>query len=546
MRKWWCCLALLCACTAGGFADVFDELSDEEKVGQTLVVFVDIDSAEQVRPLIEEGKMGGVLVQWGNYSLSKTKKLIEKLQGWAQKSPHKIPLLISIDYEGGTVHTPITLGFDYLPTNLMLSAAGSEESTAAVAYLAGQELRRAGVHINFSPVLDVNSNPHNPIIGVRSFGSDPDEVARMGVAMMHGFQAAGIVSVVKHYPGHGDTQTDSHFEVPVVKGDAKTLREIHLKPFARAIEAGADGVMTGHILYPAFDDKNISTFSKKILYDILRGELGFKGLVVTDSLDMRSATAYCTIAGCAVKSFEAGADMILLGRYIKPRATFDKIFAQVQTQNMQERVNVSARKIVELKKQLGLLSGPLPKPAPIEKAFRQELQEISRQAVTLVRNRKNVVPVKTDTQTPTVCAVFFAPARFSDQLSNFAKPFLEKGWKVRTYNASSAPRARDISRAQNCAKGADVVVATSLQWADKFNISQRKAITALLQEHPDLVLISTMSPYDIANYPEVDTILATYGLNRYALSTAADILLGNIEPKGKMPVDIGALKKPTK
>lgn len=544
MRKWGWCLALLVACAAGGFADAFDDLSDEEKVGQTLVVFVDIDSAEQVRPLIEEGKMGGVLVQWGNYSLTQTKKLIEKLQGWAQNSPHKIPLLISIDYEGGTVHTPITLGFDYLPTNLMLSAAGSEEKTATIGFLAGQELRRAGVHINFSPVLDVNSNPHNPIIGVRSFGSDPDEVSRMGIAMMHGFQAAGIVSVVKHYPGHGDTQTDSHFEVPVVKADEKTLREVHLKPFARAIEAGADGVMTGHILYPAFDDKNISTFSKKILYDILHGELGFNGLVVTDSLDMRSATAYCTIAGCAVKSFEAGADMILLGRYIKPRATFDKIFAQVQAQDMQARVDISARKIFELKKQLGLFDNKPVKPSPIEKAFREELQDISRAAVTLVRNRKNFVPMQTEAlpQTPTLCAVFFAPARFSDQLSDFAKPFLEKGWNVRTYNASSAPRARDISRAKNCAKGADAVVVTSLQWADKFNISQRKAISALLQDHADLVLISTMSPYDIANYPEVDTILATYGLNRYALSTAADILLGNVEPKGKMPVDIGALK----
>jgi beta-N-acetylhexosaminidase len=508
-----------------------------------LVVFVDIDSAEQVRPLIEQVKMGGVLVQWGNYSLAQTKKLIQKLQGWAQKSPHKIPLLISIDYEGGTVHTPITLGFDYLPTNMMLSAAGSEERTASVAYLAGQELRRAGVHMNFSPVLDVNSNPHNPIIGVRSFGSDPELVSRMGVAMMNGFRAAGVLSIVKHYPGHGDTQTDSHFEVPVVKADEKTLREVHLKPFARAIAAGADGVMTGHILYPAWDDKNISTFSKKILYDILHDELGFKGLVVTDSLDMRSATAYCTIAGCAVKSFEAGADMILLGRYIKPQATFNKIFAQVQAQNMQERVNLSARKIYEVKKQIGLLDGTLTTPAPIEKAFRQQLQQVSRQAVTLVRDRKHFLPVHAENKTPSVCAVFFAPARFADQLSDFAKPFLEKGWKVRTYNASFVPHARDISRAQACAKGADVVVVTSLQWADKANLSQKKAFNALVQEHPDVVLISTMSPYDIANYPEADTILATYGLNRYALRTAADILLGNIEAQGKLPVDISALKQ---
>ena len=173
----------------------FEDLSFEEKLGQTLVVFVDVDSAEQNRKAIEEGKIGGVLIQWGNYSLPQTKELVAKLQSWAAKSPHKIPLLISIDYEGGTVYTPITLGFEYLPTNMMLSATQDEEAAATVAYLAGLELRRAGVHINFSPVLDVNSNPHNPIIGVRSFGSDPDNVTKMGLSLMNGFKASGIMAV---------------------------------------------------------------------------------------------------------------------------------------------------------------------------------------------------------------------------------------------------------------------------------------------------------------------------------------------------------------
>ena len=200
-------------------APVFEDLSFDEKLGQTLVVFVDVDSAELVRPAIEAGKIGGVLIQWGNYSLKQTQALVDKLQSWAAKSPHKIPLLISIDYEGGTVYTPITLGFDYLPTNMMLSASGDEEGAATIAYLAGLELRRAGVHINFSPVLDVNSNPHNPIIGVRSFGSDPKNVTRMGVSLINGFKAAGILSIVKHFPGHGDTSLDSHYEVPVVKAD---------------------------------------------------------------------------------------------------------------------------------------------------------------------------------------------------------------------------------------------------------------------------------------------------------------------------------------
>ena len=274
MRHWLAALLLIGALPVWG-AVQFEDLSYEEKLGQTLVVFVDVDRAALVRPAIEAGKIGGVLIQWGTYSLEQTKELVKTLQGWAAKSPHKIPLLISIDYEGGTVYTPITLGFDYLPTNMMLSASQDEEGAAAIAYLAGLELRRAGVHINFSPVLDVNSNPNNPIIGVRSFGSDPANVTKMGLSLMNGFKAAGIVSVVKHFPGHGDTSTDSHYGVPVVKDSYEDLQKIHLAPFAEAVRQGVPGVMTGHVLYPALDSQNIATFSQPILQDLLRHKMGF-------------------------------------------------------------------------------------------------------------------------------------------------------------------------------------------------------------------------------------------------------------------------------
>ena len=293
MKKFWLLLVMLgWGSPFVQAATTFDNLSLEEKLGQTLVAFVDVDSAEQVRLAIEEGKIGGVLIQWGNYSLEETKQLIQKLQSWAKKSPHQIPLLISIDYEGGTVHTPITLGFDYLPTNMMLSAADDENATASLAYLAGLELRRAGIHINFSPVLDVNSNPHNPIIGVRSFGEDPNKVTQMGLSLIHGFQAAGILSIIKHFPGHGDTAQDSHYKIPAVNASYEQMQKIRLAPFAAAIKQGVDGIMTGHVLYPALDRQNIATFSKPILNDLLRKKMGFKGLLVTDSLDMKSATSF--------------------------------------------------------------------------------------------------------------------------------------------------------------------------------------------------------------------------------------------------------------
>lgn len=539
MRKLLLAVLLFCALSAQAAAR-FEDLSYEEKLGQTLVVFVDVDSAEQVRPAIESGKIGGVLIQWGNYSLKQTQALVKKLQKWAQNSPHQIPLLISIDYEGGTVYTPITLGFDYLPTNMMLSAAQDEEGAASLAYLAGLELRRAGVHINFSPVLDVNSNPHNPIIGVRSFGADPANVTKMGLALINGFEAAGVISIVKHFPGHGDTSEDSHYNVPVVKADYAQLRKIHLEPFWQAVRAGVRGVMTGHVLYPALDNKNIATFSKPILQDLLRQKMGFKGLIVTDSLDMKSATSYCTIAGCAVRSLASGADMVLLGRYVKPVSVFNEVSAATRRQGLQPQVEAAAKKIFDLKQELGLLDGSRTVPAPIEQAYQVELEKISDAAVTLVRDRKKLLPFVpvAGKQSPTVCAVFFAPSRFADQLMSFSKPFLQKGWKIRSYNAALTPRKKDSERAAACAKGADLLIVTSLQWADKTNINQKNAINGLIRENKNTVFISTMSPYDIKNYPEADVVIATYGLNKYVLQTAANIILGNLRPQGILPVDL--------
>lgn len=538
MKKLLLAVCLMCALPLAAQTR-FEDLSPEEQLGQTLVVFVDVDSAELVRPAIEQGKIGGVLIQWGNYSLAETKKLVDKLQTWAANSPHKIPLFISIDYEGGTVYTPITLGFDYLPTNMMLSAARDEEGAAAIAYLAGLELRRAGVHINFSPVLDVNSNPHNPIIGVRSFGSDPASVTRMGGALINGFKAADIVSVVKHFPGHGDTSADSHYDVPVVRASYSQLQKIHLAPFEAAVKQGVPGVMTGHILYPALDNKNVATFSRPILQDLLRGTMGFKGLIVTDSLDMKSATSYCTIPGCAVRALESGADMILLGRYVKPVSVFSQVWREVQAKHLEPAVEEAARKVFDLKKQMGLLDNSRAVPAPIEEAYHMALAKISAESVTLVRDRKKLLPFKpAANKKPTVCAVFFAPARFADQLMSFSKPFLQKGWTIRSYNAALTPRKKDSQRAAACAKGADLLIVTSLQWADKTNINQKNAINGLIGENPNTVFISTMSPYDIKNYPEADVVMATYGLNKYVLQTAADIILGNQSAHGVLPVDL--------
>lgn len=531
---------MLCWLALPGWSAVtFEDLSAEEQLGQTLVAFVDVDSAELVRPAIEQGKLGGVLIQWGNYSVRETRHLINKLQGWAAKSPHKVPLLIAIDYEGGTVYTPITLGFEYLPTNMMLAASQDEEKAATLAYLAGLQLRRVGVHINFSPVLDVNSNPRNPIIGVRSFGGDVATVTKMGMALMNGFRAAGIIPIVKHFPGHGDTEMDSHYAVPVVTADEAELNRIHLAPFKEAVKQGVPGVMTGHVLYPALDKENVASFSKTILQKTLREEMGFDGLIVTDSLDMKGATSFCTIAGCAVRSLEAGADLVLLGRYIKPLTLFGQINETVQKKKAQSRVQDAARRVFALKEKLGLLKDTVPTlPEATEKVYKTTLEELSKEAVTLVRDYNGLIPFISAKQRPTVCAIFFAPPRFADQLMPVSKPFLARNYQVRTYNAPLTPQEKDITRALKCAQDADLVVVASLQWADKVNLSQKYTIEKLQERNKNLILLSVMSPYDIVHYPTVGTVLATYGLNSFVLQTAADVIVGNAQAQGIMPVEL--------
>ena len=269
---------------------LFDALSLQEKLAQTIVIATDIDNADKYKDAIQKGLVGGVLIQWGNYSLPQTKKLVDKLQSWAEKSPHKIPLLISIDYEGGTVYTPVTLGFPYLPTNMMLAASQNTEDTATLFYIVASELKNVGVHINFAPVVDVNINPANPIIGVRSFGSDTKVVGDMGSALIDGLQKGGIMAVAKHFPGHGETVTDSHLDLPRLNMTREEFYQTHIPPFKQAIDNGVMGIMTAHIVYDFIDPQTPATFSPKILNGLLKDELKFKGLVISDSLDMAGAT----------------------------------------------------------------------------------------------------------------------------------------------------------------------------------------------------------------------------------------------------------------
>lgn len=521
----------------------FQDLTIEEKLAQTIVIAVDVDTADRYKDAIKKGLVGGVLIQWGNYSLQETKGLIDKLQGWAAESPAKIPLLISIDYEGGTVYTPVTLGFQYLPTNMMLAAAKNVGDTITLFYIVAKELKSVGVHINFAPVIDVNINPANPIIGVRSFGANTQVVSEMGIALITGLQSAGIMAVAKHFPGHGETVLDSHLALPHLAGSEEDFRTIHLPPFKKAIENNVMGIMTAHIVYDFIDPENPATFSKKILKDLLRDELKFKGIIISDSLDMAGASKGSTIVTAAAKSLSCGVDMILTSKR-NPSLTHAQLMEQIGKNVPLERVEDAAEKIFNLKQSLGLFDDPEHKEdiRSSTDAFNFFAGKITREAVTIVRQEPNVLPYTKEQaipeDKPKLCSVFFSPSRFADQLPVVNAPFMEKGWQVEHYNAHMKPNQSDIKRAKKCMEDANLVLIGSLQWADKPISSQRKAIQELLKTDKDIIFLSLMSPYDIKFYPEAKNVIALYGVNKLSVRATADIILGNIEAKGKLPIKL--------
>lgn len=541
---------------------LFDTLTMQEKLAQTIVIATDIDNADKYKDAIQKGLVGGVLIQWGNYSLPQTKKLIDKLQSWAKKSPHKIPLLISIDYEGGTVYTPVTLGFPYLPTNMMLAASQNTEDTATLFYIVATELKNVGVHINFAPVVDVNINPANPIIGVRSFGSDTKVVGDMGSALIDGLQKGGIMAVAKHFPGHGETVIDSHLDLPRLNMTKEEFYTTHVPPFKQAIDNGVMGIMTAHIVYDFIDPQNPATFSPKILNDLLKDELGFKGLVISDSLDMAGATKGSSLIEAATKALNAGVDMILTSKR-DPKLTHKQLMQKIGAEISEDRINEAAKKIFDLKVKLGLFDEDVYHGDVFDtiKAFDIYAGKIAEEAVTVVRSQPGVLPYTKNltgeaspqlqlTQeatksveikkkdNPKLCSVFFSPSRFADQLPIINAPFLEKGWEVEHYNAHLRPKEIDIRRAKECMSNANLVILGSLQWADKPIPSQKRAIEQLLKEDKDIIFLSLMSPYDIKFYPQAKNVIAIYGVNKLSAHATAEIILGNKEAKGKLPIKL--------
>jgi beta-N-acetylhexosaminidase len=265
-------------------------------------------------------------------------------------APAEAPLLVSIDQEGGLVQrlrAPATVW----PPMLAVGATGDAVRTTAVGRALGEELAAVGVGWNFAPVLDVHTNPANPVIGNRAFGTTPEAVAAQALAFWRGLRGAGLVGCGKHFPGHGDTRTDSHLDLPVVAHDLERLRRVELAPFAAAARAGMEALMTAHVVYPALDPDRPATLSRRIATELLRGELGFRGVLVSDDLGMKAVADRYPIEALAVGALEAGVDHLLIREPVaRQRAAFEALVRAAEARSeLRDRVAESATRVAALK-----------------------------------------------------------------------------------------------------------------------------------------------------------------------------------------------------
>lgn len=333
-----------------GESDTLSTMSLDEKIGQMIIAGVNgTQDGENTKILIQQHKVGGFIFFSDN--LSGPRQTVQFLNNMKKDNVNNpLPLLLSVDQEGGKV-TRLPGGLVNFPTNKKIGALNDPDVSFEVGTILGKELKEYGFNLDFAPVLDVNSNPNNPVIGDRSFSDHPDIVSELGIQTMRGIQSEGILSTIKHFPGHGDTSVDSHLELPVVNKSIQELESLELIPFKEAINNGADLVMVAHILLPKIDDTYPSSLSKNVITDLLRKKLNYNGVVITDDMTMKAITNNYGMGQATVQSVKAGSDLILIAHdYNKALAAIDALKKAVQNGEISEgRIDASVSRIIELK-----------------------------------------------------------------------------------------------------------------------------------------------------------------------------------------------------
>ena len=453
----------------------------------------------------------------------------------SQASKVRVPLGISVDQEQGIV-TRIGPPATQFPGSMALGAGRSTEDARTAAAITGQELRAMGINTDFAPVSDVNVNPLNPVIGTRSFSSDPQLAADMVAAQVKGYQEDGKVSAsAKHFPGHGDTATDSHVAFPIITHTRAEWEQIDAPPFKAAIEQGIDMIMTAHLSFPALDDSgNPATLSKPILTDLLRNELGYKGVIITDALNMQGVRDLYGDAEVAVRALEAGVDQLLMTPEMD--AAYAAVIDAVKSGRISRSdLDAKVRRVLELKVKRGIVADPMVDPAALDSVVGTDAHlataaAVSDRTTTLVANDDGVLPLAAPGKKVLVTGYGVTTTQ------TLADGITAAGGTTTVRQTGTSPSDAAIAGAVAAAQGKDAVVVTTMKaWGTP---AQQKLVKALQDTGIPVIVVATRDPYDIAYLPGTATYLATYSYSPVAIESVARVITGSVSPTGKLPVDI--------
>lgn len=508
-------------------APVAQQRPAEELVGRLLLLAFTGDSAPLAR--LAEFNPAGFLYYPSN--LSSTEAI--RTSTHTLQAAAGYPLLFGIDQEGGPFNAYQVDNATLFPGAMALAATGNTDLARAVGEATGQELAYVGLNLNFAPVVDVNSNPDNPIIGIRSFGADASTVAQFGVAYLEGLAAAGVAGVAKHFPGHGDTATDSHLGLASVSTDRARLEAVELVPFKAMIAAGVPGIMSAHVTFPALEPDLPATLSAAVLDGLLRTELGFDGLVITDFMDMRAIADYYGAGEAAVQSVIAGADLVLLGPDIsKQRLVYNALHEAVTSGRLSaKRVQAAVAASTAVAQRY-----PSSKDVAIpDYAAHQTLaDEVATKAVTLLRNEA-VLPLAAEQH---VLVLAPQPRQFG--------PFPHPGTLLTRYHSNTTsltisenPSTEEITEIIKQVKQVDVVVLGSYHWQGAFPVGLSELESQLVASNVPVIVVALGNPDDLRFFPRLPAAyLAVYGFREANLVGAAKVLTGITEPQGKLPVPV--------
>jgi len=496
-----------------------------------------VDNAQE---LIEKYRPGGIIYfAWTNsvQNPDQIAKLSNGIQDAALAQPSGVPSLVGIDQEGGIV-ARIGPPATQLPGNMALGAGRSAADAETAAAVNGDELAAMGINWNFAPVADVNADPANPVIGVRSFSEDPGLAATLTAAQTRGYTSTGIAGAAKHFPGHGDTATDSHTGLPVVDHTRAEWERMDRPPFQAAIDAGVPAIMTAHISLPALDPSgDPATLSEPIMTGILREEMGYDGVVITDALDMAGASATYGNDRVPVLALKAGVDMLLMPPEfdVAYHAVLDAVESGELTE---ERIDTSVRRILTLKQSLGITDDPHVDPAQVPAHVGTPdhlatLQSITDRTTTLVRNRGQMLPL-----TPGAARDVLVTGWGVSTTQTVASKMAARGATTTVRETGLNPSKATQEQVAAQAAGQDLVVVLTNRAGLASQQGQAGLVKRLVETGTPVVAVAVRDAYDLNQFPQVSVYLATYSYTPAALDSLVRVLHGQLDPTGKLPVTI--------